>query len=106
VVQPPDQSISRLAKKRNGRPDTVRLSARWQTGFWQAVQQRENSDPLRNAALAGRLGDWIEALTGLAVVACGSLGWQVLARWHQLDLLPMPCSEYLALDVMAFLAGA
>lgn len=84
----------------------VSLSTRWQTAFWQVVQQRENSNPLRDAALAGRLGGWTQSLTGVAVAACEVLGWPASAKWHPLDLLPMPRSEYLALDVMAFPAGA
>ena len=84
----------------------IDLSTRWQTAFWQAVQQHHNAAPLRDAALAGWLGDWTEALTGVAVAACEAVGWQASAKWHPLDLLPMPRSEYLALDVMAFPAGA
>ena len=81
------------------------VGTRWQTAFWRAVQQRENSDPLRDAALAGRLGDWTQSLTGVVVAACEAMGWRASAKWHPLNLLPMPRSEYLALDVMAFPAS-
>jgi hypothetical protein len=84
----------------------VNPSAQWQAAFWQAVQRHENAARLRDAALAGRLGDWTQALTGVVVVACGAVGWQASAKWHPLDRLPMPRSEYLGLDVMAFPAGA
>lgn len=33
------------------------------------------------------------------------MGWQASAKWHELDLLPMRGSEYLALDIMAFAGG-
>lgn len=82
------------------------VDTQWQAAFWQAVQQHYNAVPLRDAALAGRLGDWTQALTGVVVAACEAMGWQASAKWHPLDLLPMPRSEYLALDVMAFPAGA
>ena len=80
-------------------------SLRWQATFWRAVQQHGNSAPLRDAAVRGRLGDWTQALTDIVVAACEALCWQASAKWHPLDLLPMPRSEYLALDVMAFPAG-
>lgn len=84
------------------------FGSRWQTAFWQAVQQHRSATSLRDAALAGRLGDWTQALTGVVVAACETLSWQASAKWHPLDLLPMQPggrSEYLALDVMAFPAS-
>jgi hypothetical protein len=83
----------------------VDLSVKWQAVFWNTVQQRENAAALREAAIAGRLGEWTQTLTGVVVSACESLGWQASAKWHFLELLPLPRSEYLALDVMAFPAG-
>jgi hypothetical protein len=68
----------------------VDLSVKWQAVFWNTVQQRENAAALREAAIAGRLGEWTQTLTGVVVSACESLGWQASARWHPLDLLPMP----------------
>jgi hypothetical protein len=82
------------------------LVSRWQAAFWQTLSLRKNAAPLRDAALAGRLGEWTQTLTGVVVATCEAMGWQASARWHPLDLLPMPRSEYLALDVMAFRAGA
>jgi hypothetical protein len=81
----------------------------WHDAFWQIAQRRPGADRLRDAALAGRLGDWTQSLTGVVVAACEVLGWQASAKWHPLDLLPMQPggrSEYLALDVMAFPPGA
>jgi hypothetical protein len=77
----------------------------WQAVFWQMLQHRPDADRLREAALAGRLGEWTEALTGVVVATCEALGWRASAKRHPLDLLPMPRSEYLALDVMAFPTG-
>jgi hypothetical protein len=84
----------------------VKLSAQWQACFWTIVQRRENAEPLRDAALHGRLGDWTQSLTGVVVATCEAMGWQASARWHPLDLLPLSRSEYLALDVMAFSPSA
>jgi len=78
------------------------LPQRWHSTFLQAVERHRHADPLKEAALAGRLGDWTSALTTVVVSACGQMGWQASAKGHTLDLLPVPRSEYLALDVMAF----
>jgi len=78
---------------------------RWQSEFLDIVQQHARSAPLRDAALNERLGDWTEALTSVAVATCEAMGWQASAIGHQLDLLPVPRSEYLALDVTAFAEG-
>lgn len=58
--------------------------------------------PLRDAALAGRLGDWTRSLTRVVVAACARMGWQAAAKDHRSPFLPVPRSEYLALDVVAF----
>jgi hypothetical protein len=84
----------------------VKIMQNWQAAFWRTLQCHANADPLRDAALRGCLGEWTQALTTVVVTACEAMGWQASARWHPLDLLPMPRSEYLALDVMAFPAGA
>lgn len=69
------------------------------------VQEPENVAPLRAAALNERLAAWTEALTRVVVATCEALGWQASAKGHQLEFLPEPRSEYLALDVMAFPEG-
>ncbi len=78
----------------------------WREAFWKAVQQHEIAGPLKQASLERRLGEWTRLLTATAVETCLAVGWRASARNHKLDLLPVPRSEYLALDVMAFAGGA
>ena len=78
------------------------LAETWHTTFLEALQHHEASRPLKEAAFAGRLGDWTEALTGVVVDVCNQMGWQTAARWHRGNVLPISRSEYLALDAMAF----
>ena len=81
-------------------PDT--FLKEWQNAFFQGLQSHEAAQPLREAALAGRLGDWTTCLTRAVVQSCKELGWVAAARGHLVDVLPVPRNEYLALDVMAF----
>lgn len=62
----------------------------------------EASTPLREAAENGKLKQRTEALTGIVVGTFPAMGWRGAARGHRSDLLPVPRSEYLALDVVAF----
>jgi hypothetical protein len=82
------------------------LLKNWRDAFFQGVQTHETTQPLREAALAGRLGDWTASLTTAVVQSCKELGWAAAARGHLVDVLPVPRNEYLALDVMAFQASA
>lgn len=81
------------------------LAGHWQVSFAKSVRRHRNADPLRDAAIQGKLGNWTQALTTVVVDTCVSLGWQTSAKWHPSDWLPVPRSEYLALDVMAFPSG-
>lgn len=81
-------------------PETLRT--RWRNAFFARMQAHEIAQPLREAALAGRLGDWTGSLTSAVVQSCSDLGWTAAARGHLVDVLPVPRNEYLALDVMAF----
>lgn len=78
------------------------VAEQWRAAFLQAVRLHENAGRLKDAALEERLGDWTKALTAVVVAACQAMGWQASARGHQLDMLPVPRSEYLSLDVVAF----
>lgn len=78
------------------------IDEQWRAAFLQTVQQHERAQPLKEAALAGRLGAWTKELTAVAVSTCQSLGWQASAKGHRLELLPVTGSEYLGIDVMAF----
>ena len=71
----------------------------------ETLRDEKHAEPLRAAALAGRLTPWTTALTSAAVEACQRLGWRASAKGHHADLLPVSRGEYLNLDVMAFGAG-
>jgi hypothetical protein len=79
------------------------LARQWQHTFSGSLRQDRHADRLRDAALRAHLGDWTRALTAGVVETCADLNWTATALDHQADgLLPVPRSEYLALDVMAF----
>ncbi|MBA2524267.1 MAG: hypothetical protein H0V18_00590 [Pyrinomonadaceae bacterium] len=81
------------------------IDEQWRAAFLQTVQQHDRAQPLKEAALEGRLGAWTKELTAVVVSTCQSLGWQASAKGHRLELLPVTGSEYLGIDVMAFAQG-
>ena len=81
------------------------LSHRFREAFFAAARDGSASLRLREAGLKGPLGEWTKALTTTVVEACGAIGLRASAKGHELDLLPVARSEYLALDVMAFAEG-
>ncbi len=81
------------------------LSARFRAAFFTTATEGSASARLREAGLHGSLGEWTKALTTTVVEACGAIGLRASAKGHELDLLPVPRSEYLALDVTAFAEG-
>jgi hypothetical protein len=81
---------------------TQDLLIRWQSVFLRTVQRYEHAEPLRKAAVQGKLGDWTRELTHASVATCGALGWQASAKWHMLELLPVSRSEYLTMDLVSF----
>lgn len=84
---------------------TDHLSVRFREVLLATLRDGTFAEPLRTAALAGRLGPWTKALTGAAVAASGKLGWRASAKGNHANLLPVNRGEYLALDVMAFAPG-
>ena len=74
----------------------------WKGAFLRTVQHYEKASLLRAAALDERLADWTACLIEAVVQTCDSLGWMSAARGNKLHILPVPHSEYLTLDVMAF----
>src|SRR4051812_21177218 len=68
-----------LGSKR-GVPMSRDIALRWRDAFFAAVQQHETAQQLKEAALAGRLGDWTKGLTGLVVRSCEALGWRAAAK--------------------------
>jgi hypothetical protein len=81
------------------------LLDRWREAFYTTVRQSAYAIPLQQAALQGKMA-WTRAITDVAVATCQGLGWEATARQHTLERLPVPRSEYLAIDVMAFAPGA
>jgi hypothetical protein len=78
------------------------VAAHWYQAFRREVRSARWADPLREAALAGRLGEWTRHLTGAVVAACEAMGWRAVGRGHLAEVLPVVKQEYLALDIMAF----
>ena len=77
----------------------------WYDQFRRTVRGHEWADALREAALAGRRGDWTKHLTGAVAGTCAALGWKASGLGHPSELLPVPKQEYLGIDVMAFAGG-
>ena len=78
------------------------LAANWYGRFVDTVQQHEAAPTLREAAMLGQLGRWTTALTSVVCATCAELGWEAAAKGHVSKLLPVPRSEYLVLDAVAF----
>ena len=68
----------------------------------ETVKTHEASTTLLEAAESGELKPWTEALTDILVGIFPKMGWRGAARGHRSNLLPVPRSEYLALDIVAF----
>lgn len=81
------------------------LAEAWYAAFMETLQRHEVSRPLKEAAVAARLGNWTKALTSIVVDVCLQMGWRTAAKWHRGDVLPITRSEYLALDAVAFKAA-
>ena len=77
----------------------------WYQAFRKTVRQYEWGEPLREAATAGKLGDWTRYLTGAVVATCASFDWMAVGLGHEPEVLPVSKQEYLAIDVMAFSEG-
>lgn len=78
------------------------LASDWYVRFLETLQTDEAAAPLRDAAMRGQLGKWTQALTSLTCQTCGHMGWHASAKGHISTILPVPRSEYLSLDVVAF----
>ena len=80
----------------------VGVAERWYREYMAIVQQHEAAAVLRDAAIAGDLARWTQALTGVVVSTCEDIGWNAAAKGHRSSLLPVAREEYLSLDVVAF----
>jgi hypothetical protein len=78
------------------------IATTWKEAFFNSIQHYENASLFRQAAQDENLSDWTKYLTGAVVQTCRALGWHAAAKGHELDLLPIPHSEYLTLDAVAF----
>lgn len=74
----------------------------WYRTFQREMRSPRWADPLREAALQGRLAAWTRHLTGAVIAACQAMGWRAVGRGHLAEVLPVVKQEYLALDIMAF----
>jgi hypothetical protein len=77
-------------------------ASRWQDAFIAALLPHEVADPLKQAAIGGRLADWTRHLTAVVVKSCESIRWRAAAKGFPLRLLPQVGQEYLGMDLMAF----
>jgi len=87
---------------RSAIPRSEQIVESWLAAFIGQLQPHDVAEPLREAALAGNLGEWTGLLTAAVVASCEQLGWPAAAKGHKLDLLPRAGQEYLGIDVMAF----
>ena len=78
------------------------LAVEWYRAFQREVRSPRWADPLREAAMRRRLGEWTRHLTGAVIATCQAMGWTAVGRGHLAKVLPVVKQEYLALDVMAF----
>ena len=80
------------------------LDARdWARSLYAALDgDHTTATELRQAAVAGDLTRWTQALTGLVAQSLRDLGLAVAAKGHPCTALPVERQEYLALDVTAF----
>jgi hypothetical protein len=85
--------------------NSTKLAEEFRSCFNRQAQQPQFGPELKAASQAGRLGTWTKALTGCVVATCHDVGWRASSRGHGCELLPVCRSEYLALDVMAFVEG-
>jgi hypothetical protein len=78
------------------------IDSRWRQAFSASLQAPENAEPLKQAAVAGKMAAWTKQLTAVLVQSCQAMGWSAAAKGHPLNLLPQLGQEYLGMDVMAF----
>lgn len=80
------------------------FAAQWQAHFMQVVQQYELSNRLKKASKQGKRV-WTFEMTDAVIQTCTAMGWEAFAQGHKGASLPESRSEYLNIDVMAFVPG-
>lgn len=78
------------------------MAQSWFGAFIETVKTHEASTSLRQAAESAELKRWTAALTSVVISTFPKMGWCGAARGHRSSLLPVPRSEYLELDAVAF----
>jgi len=78
----------------------------WYGAFRASLRTSALAEQLRSAADGARLGPWTELLTAVVVEASSAMGWACAARRTAVGPLPVGRGEYLAIDALAFKAGA
>lgn len=68
----------------------------------ETIQTHEAALALRQAAESAELKRWTAGMTSVIISTFPKMGWCGAARGHRSNLLPIPRSEYLELDVVAF----
>lgn len=82
---------------------TETLASRWYRAFFDVLERdREASEELRSASVAGANRRWTAALTTVVATSFNRLGLRAAAKGHPGAWLPVPNEEYLGIDVMAF----
>ena len=78
------------------------IAQRWFGAFMETVKTHEASSSLREAAENSDLKRWTTGLTSVIISTFPKMAWRGAARGHRSSFLPVPRSEYLELDVVAF----
>ena len=79
------------------------LASRWYRAFFEGLERdREVSEELRAASVAGANKRWTAALTGVVAASFSRMGYRAAAKGHLAAWLSVPNEEYLGMDVMAF----
>jgi hypothetical protein len=78
------------------------ITQRWFDVLMETLKTHEASSVLRDAAESAELKRWTAALTSVIIGTFPKMDWCGAARGHRSTLLPVPRSEYLELDVVAF----
>ncbi|MEM3088587.1 MAG: hypothetical protein QXP20_05690 [Candidatus Bathyarchaeia archaeon] len=74
----------------------------WYNIFRKMLCSREYAEPLRDAAITGRLSQWTKVLTKVVIEANKNFGWEGVAKEKACDFLPIKRQEYLGLDIIVF----
>lgn len=81
------------------------LAAQWRECFMQQVQRYDLSEQLKKASRQGTR-TWTKSMTKAVLQTCSVMGWEAAARGYKGISLPVSRSEYLSIDVTAFVPGS